>query len=162
MGGVARGGRWHSRLAHDERTQRSNVPAAPREPIDRKNLLQFEFLQLDGRLQRNQAAARRRAEELLRAGRGREGVDVPCLQPGCPALAHTHTHTRAHTHTRTRAQPQTPFGKPKKTYSGKVGGRNDDLVIALQLSLSGVRVFYEEPKYASFRPVNNEHVPIPT
>ena len=26
------------------------------------------------------------------------------------------------------AAPKTPFGKVKKTYSGKVGGRNDDVV----------------------------------
>lgn len=80
----------------------------------------------------------------------------------------------------------------KKTYSGKVGGRNDDLVITLQLALTGSRVFYTECRYRSFRPVrfllnllllprqplrnfmtstacavcraqvNNEHVPIPT
>ena len=50
----------------------------------------------------------------------------------------------------------------KKTYSGKVGGRNDDLVISLQLALTGSRVFYQENRYRSFRPVNNAHVPIPT
>jgi hypothetical protein len=47
---------------------------------------------------------------------------------------------------------KTPFGKVKKTYSGKVGGRNDDLIITLQLALSGSKVFYESAKYASFRP----------
>ena len=57
---------------------------------------------------------------------------------------------------------KTPFGKVKKTCSGKVGGRNDDLVIALQLALSGSRVFYQENRYRSFRPVNNERVPVPT
>ena len=56
---------------------------------------------------------------------------------------------------------KTPFGKVKKTYSGKVGGRNDDLVIALQLALAGSRVFYQENRYRSFRPVNNAVVPIP-
>jgi hypothetical protein len=57
---------------------------------------------------------------------------------------------------------KTPFGKVKKTFSGKVGGRNDDLVIAVQLALAGSRVFYQENRYRSFRPVNNERVPIPT
>ena len=46
-------------------------------------------------------------------------------------------------------------------YSGKTSGRNDDLVIALQLAITGVRCFYSEPRYDSFRPVNNEKVPIP-
>lgn len=32
--------------------------------------------------------------------------------------------------------PKNPFGKTKKTYSGKVGGRNDDVVIALQLAIT--------------------------
>ena len=35
--------------------------------------------------------------------------------------------------------PRTPFGKPKRTYSGKVGGRNDDLCICLQLAITGCR-----------------------
>lgn len=48
----------------------------------------------------------------------------------------------------------------KKTYSGKVGGRNDDLVISLQLALTGSRVFYQENRYRTFRPVNNERVPV--
>ena len=57
---------------------------------------------------------------------------------------------------------KTPFGKVKKTYSGKVGGRNDDLMIALQLGLSGAKVFYTETRYAAFRPVSNTVVPVPT
>lgn len=47
--------------------------------------------------------------------------------------------------------PKTPFGKVKRTYSGKVGGRNDDLVIALQLAITGCRCFYSSEKYARFR-----------
>jgi len=46
---------------------------------------------------------------------------------------------------------KTPFGKSKKTYSGKVGGRNDDVCIVLQLALTGCRVFYQSDKYNSFR-----------
>ena len=57
---------------------------------------------------------------------------------------------------------KTPFGKVKKTYSGKVGGRNDDLAISLQLALIGSRVFYSDNKYRTFRPINNSEVPIPT
>jgi len=57
---------------------------------------------------------------------------------------------------------KTPFGRVKKTYSGKVGGRNDDLSITLQLALSGSKVFYTENRYRTFRPVNNTNVPIPT
>lgn len=39
----------------------------------------------------------------------------------------------------------------KKTYSGKVGGRNDDLIICLQLAIVGCRTFYSSEKYQSFR-----------
>ena len=68
--------------------------------------------------------------------------------------------------------PRTPFGKPKKTYSGKCGGRNDDIVITLQLAITGCRSaaparrcggdaltlaracrqFYQSDKYVQFRP----------
>ena len=41
--------------------------------------------------------------------------------------------------------------------SGKVGGRNDDLVISLQLALTGSRVFYTENRYRTFRPVYAGH-----
>jgi hypothetical protein len=39
--------------------------------------------------------------------------------------------------------PKTPFGQVKRTYTGKLGGRNDDLVITLQLALAGLRIFYQ-------------------
>jgi hypothetical protein len=48
--------------------------------------------------------------------------------------------------------PKTPFGRVKKTYSGKVGGRNDDIVITIQLALAGIRQFYSSNKYSNFRP----------
>ncbi|MGZ0213759.1 MAG: hypothetical protein ACKVI4_14905, partial [Actinomycetales bacterium] len=54
------------------------------------------------------------------------------------------------------AQPaKTPFGRQKKTYSGKCGGRNDDLVITLQLAITGIRTFYSQPRYDQFRPITN-------
>ena len=46
---------------------------------------------------------------------------------------------------------KTPFGKTKKTYSGKVGGRNDDVAIVLQLAITGARAFYQNDKYQNFR-----------
>ena len=46
-------------------------------------------------------------------------------------------------------------------YSGKVGGRNDDLIIALQLAITGIRCFYQDARYDGFRPVNNETVVVP-
>lgn len=49
--------------------------------------------------------------------------------------------------------PRSPFGKVKKTYSGKIGGRQDDLAITLQLAIIGTRTFYTSDRYASFRPV---------
>ena len=47
---------------------------------------------------------------------------------------------------------KTSFSKLRKTYSGKVGGQNDDLAIVIQMCISGLRVFYQSEKYASFRP----------
>lgn len=35
--------------------------------------------------------------------------------------------------------PKTTFGKVRKTYSGKVGGEQDDACIALQLAVTGLR-----------------------
>lgn len=49
--------------------------------------------------------------------------------------------------------PKTPFGKGRKTYSGKVGGRNDDVIITMQLAIAGIRCFYQSDKYQNFRPV---------
>lgn len=40
----------------------------------------------------------------------------------------------------------------RKTYSGKVGGMQDDLAIALQLAITGLRCFYTNAKYDRFRP----------
>lgn len=51
--------------------------------------------------------------------------------------------------------PKTTFGRVRKTYSGKVGGEQDDGVIALQLALTGLRCFYTSPKYAKFRVTDN-------
>ena len=39
----------------------------------------------------------------------------------------------------------------KKTYSGKVGGRNDDVAIVMQLAITGARAFYQNDKYQNFR-----------
>lgn len=47
--------------------------------------------------------------------------------------------------------PKTPFGRVKKTYSGKVGGRQDDVCIVLQLAVTGARQFYQSEKYNNFR-----------
>lgn len=45
----------------------------------------------------------------------------------------------------------------KRTYTGKTAGRNDDLVITLQLALAGARVFYQSDRYAQFRAVPSGH-----
>ena len=42
--------------------------------------------------------------------------------------------------------PKTTFGKVRKTYSGKVGGEQDDACIALQLAVTGLRCFYTNEK----------------
>ena len=45
--------------------------------------------------------------------------------------------------------PKSAFGKTRRTYSGKTFG-NDDLVIALQLAITGLRAFAQNPKYRVF------------
>ena len=47
---------------------------------------------------------------------------------------------------------KTLFGKIRKTYTGKLGGLQDDLAICLQLCVTGLRCFYQSDKYNSFRP----------
>jgi len=42
------------------------------------------------------------------------------------------------------------FGKSRKTYTGKLGGMQDDVCIALQLVIAAQRTFFESPKYSSF------------
>ena len=39
----------------------------------------------------------------------------------------------------------------RKTYSGKQGGCNDDMVIAFQLAMIAMRTFYSSPKYERFQ-----------
>lgn len=46
--------------------------------------------------------------------------------------------------------PRNPFGKPRRTYTGKVGGHNDDLCIALQLAVLSMRIFNRSEKYTRF------------
>ena len=63
--------------------------------------------------------------------------------------------TRARTLTRTRSRvlTRTHLARPKarKTYTGKVHGRQDDLVIALQLACIGCSKFFQDPRYRAFR-----------
>ena len=42
------------------------------------------------------------------------------------------------------------FGKPRKTYTGKIGGMQDDIAIAVQLVLIAMRTFFESSKYEQF------------
>jgi hypothetical protein len=46
--------------------------------------------------------------------------------------------------------PKSLFGKSRRTFSGKLGGQQDDMVIALQLALYGMQIFQREPRYARF------------
>lgn len=48
--------------------------------------------------------------------------------------------------------PASLFGQVRKTYTGKLGGQQDDLSIVIQLAITGLRTFYSTPKYSSFRP----------
>ena len=40
----------------------------------------------------------------------------------------------------------------RKTYTGKLGGMQDDLAITVQLAITATRCFYQEAKYCNFRP----------
>jgi hypothetical protein len=48
--------------------------------------------------------------------------------------------------------PKNCFGKPRRTYSGKLGGQNDDAIIALQLAILSMQIFYRDEKYRGFLP----------
>lgn len=54
---------------------------------------------------------------------------------------------------RSRSHPphRPPMWQSRKTYTGKVGGRQDDLVIATQLAITSMRWFYQSDRYRSFR-----------
>lgn len=46
--------------------------------------------------------------------------------------------------------PKSLFGKPRRTYTGKSGGQQDDLIITLQLAVLTMQIFSRSEKYASF------------
>ena len=47
----------------------------------------------------------------------------------------------------------TPLSRQvRKTYTGKIQGEQDDVAIAIQLAITGLRCFYQNPKYDRFRP----------
>ena len=46
--------------------------------------------------------------------------------------------------------PKTLFAKPRRTFTGKMGGHNDDLIIALQLSILTLQIFTRSSKYERF------------
>lgn len=46
--------------------------------------------------------------------------------------------------------PKTLFAKPRRTFTGKMGGHNDDVVIALQLAVLSMQIFTRSEKYANF------------
>jgi len=46
--------------------------------------------------------------------------------------------------------PKQAFGKVRKTYTGKMGGMQDDVAIALQLAVCSTRVFFQSSKYVAF------------
>ena len=48
-------------------------------------------------------------------------------------------------------EPKTTFGKSRKTYTGKLAGKQDDTVLSMQMALYGVRQFFQNPKYNSYR-----------
>jgi len=46
---------------------------------------------------------------------------------------------------------KTLFGKVRRTYTGKLGGQNDDLAIAIQLAVTSMRCYFLSGKYSNFR-----------
>ncbi len=44
------------------------------------------------------------------------------------------------------------FSKPRVTFSGKAGGQQDDLIVALQLCIIGTNVFMRSDKYTAYKP----------
>ena len=46
---------------------------------------------------------------------------------------------------------KTTFGKVRKTYTGKLYGKQDDLCVAVQLAVIGQSKFFQDPKYRNFR-----------
>ena len=46
--------------------------------------------------------------------------------------------------------PKTHFAKPRKTYTGKLGGMQDDVCISFQLVMIAIKTFFESPKYSTF------------
>ena len=46
--------------------------------------------------------------------------------------------------------PKSHWAKSRKTYTGKLGGLQDDVCIALQLVLTAQREFFTNPKYSKF------------
>ena len=46
--------------------------------------------------------------------------------------------------------PKTHFAKSRKTYTGKLGGMQDDVVISFQLALIAIKTFFENSKYSTF------------
>jgi len=61
--------------------------------------------------------------------------------------------------------PKTTFGKVRKTYTGKLYGKQDDLAVAMQLAMIGCQKFFQDPKYRNFRvddcasPPHTRHAP---
>ena len=45
---------------------------------------------------------------------------------------------------------KTAFARSRKTYTGKIGGMQDDLTISLQLALIAQRTFFEDSRYSQF------------
>ena len=48
----------------------------------------------------------------------------------------------------------------RKTYTGKVHGKQDDLVIALQLACIGNQKFWQDSRYARFRSADTQNMQV--
>ena len=46
---------------------------------------------------------------------------------------------------------KTLFGRVRRTYTGKIGGMQDDLAIAIQLAITSMRRYLLSDKYSNFR-----------
>lgn len=55
-----------------------------------------------------------------------------------------------------------PPSQARKTYTGKLGGQQDDVAICMQLVMIAMRTFFESAKYAKFsqQPISSGPLPM--
>ena len=86
-----------------------------------------------------------------RQGRAQGARQRDAVRCACLPFLHGHALTAARLCSRFAIlvePPKTTFGKVRKTYSGKVGGEQDDACIAIQLAVTGLRCAYTDSNWS--------------